>query len=335
MALAVDSVISDGGPAGSEAASGSFSFTNTAGTLLVVAISGFRNRTVSSITYNGVALTTAGARAVHGSGYYTDVFYLLSPATGAHTLAWTLSSTDGPTIACVSFTGNHASSPIGNVATDFSSGTTPSKAVTTANANSIVFSSVYTNSATLASATGSNQTLRWALVDNRYGSEGSGGSTQTTTTAGSYTSSYSTASAAWALSLVEIVAAVNIVTLDLTETLTLTDSQTGIRGVIVTLLESLSLTDSVSRSTSRSLSESISLTDSLSRTPKKVLTETITFLDTIGRGFTKVILESLTFIEDILLGYWQRRTKPTSAWTDRTEPSDTWTDRTKPPTTWS
>lgn len=206
MALALDSIGSNVGPV-AEAASGSFSFTNTAGTLLLVTVHGFRNRTVSALTYNGVALTTCGARAVAG-GYYADSFYLLSPATGSNTLAWTLSGTDGPTFGLISFTGNDISSPIGTVGTATGNSTTPSKAITTGTANSLIYSGLFTNSSTLATATGTNQTRRWALVDAVFGTEGSAGSTQTTTSAGSYTTSYSTASAEWSLSVVEVKPAV-------------------------------------------------------------------------------------------------------------------------------
>lgn len=215
MAIVIDTVVSNGGPSTSEASTGSFAVNNVAGTsLMTIAIHGFRNRTVSSVTYNGVAMTSANARAVNGAAYYTEIWYLLNPATGSHNVVWTLSGTDAPTFGVVTFTGGATSNILGNVATNTGTSASPSASITTGTANSIIFSGCYINntSASTATTTGTNQTKRWGLVDSKYGSEGSCGSTQTTTTAGSYTNSYSITSTAWTISAAEFKESATVVT---------------------------------------------------------------------------------------------------------------------------
>lgn len=128
-AVAVDSVDSSTGhQSGVGASPLTWSFTNTAGTLLVCGVSISQTNpdqqpTINSVSYNGASMTQADS-------YYTGTpilsfdsdglayFYLLSPATGSNTVSVAFTYSGSPTnrntiAGCISFTGNDTSSPIG------------------------------------------------------------------------------------------------------------------------------------------------------------------------------------------------------------------------------
>ncbi|MBP7118730.1 hypothetical protein KBA63_01480 [Candidatus Woesebacteria bacterium] len=188
MALAVDSTGSNGGPA-TEVSSGSFSLTNTAGNVMIIAMSGFRNRTVSSLTYNGVAMTHI-MTSTNSNSHKTFFYGLASPATGSNTLAWTLSGNEAPTFGWVTFTGGNTASPFGNNATSNdggSAGTAISTSITTAHNNSYIFSAYYRNGGANIMTFDGSETEVWDIQDTAYGSEGSGGSYKSFPTAGATT----------------------------------------------------------------------------------------------------------------------------------------------------
>jgi uncharacterized repeat protein (TIGR01451 family) len=96
--------------------------TTTGGTnrLLVVgvsiAIGSSNNAAVTGITYNGVALTRAGFDADNNSTERVEMWYLVAPSTGNHTVSITLTNPGGPTIGvaagAVTFTGADQNSPL-------------------------------------------------------------------------------------------------------------------------------------------------------------------------------------------------------------------------------
>jgi hypothetical protein len=91
------------------------------------------NRTVSSITYNGVGLTqVSGAQAQNGTRY-VDVWYLINPASGSNTVLVTLS---GGELNCgalaSSYTGVDQTMAIGTAAAANGNSTAPSVSVSAA-----------------------------------------------------------------------------------------------------------------------------------------------------------------------------------------------------------
>lgn len=120
-ALAVDSEMPTSAGQGSATVNTlSFSFTNTAGTLLVCGVmAGGISGTVPTInnpTYNSVSMGTPDiTKSAHQGnlGGLMAIYHLLTPATGANTFAVTTTGTVPELLAgCISFTGNDTSTPI-------------------------------------------------------------------------------------------------------------------------------------------------------------------------------------------------------------------------------
>ena len=124
-ALAIDSQESGGTAHNSTTSPLSWSFTNTAGTLLVVGvvITGNGTPTISGVTWNGTSMnpvsgasgtwcTVGGANT---SGVY--FYYLEGATTGAHTISVTFSYAGSPLDAlgaAISFTGENSGGPVAN-----------------------------------------------------------------------------------------------------------------------------------------------------------------------------------------------------------------------------
>lgn len=112
MALSVDSEMASGvAGSASNSTSLTYSFTNTAGTLLVVGVAQ-SDRTISGVTYNGVAMTQSLSVLSTNGKARSSIYYLLNPATGAHNVVVSLGGGASIVSGAISFTGNHASLPI-------------------------------------------------------------------------------------------------------------------------------------------------------------------------------------------------------------------------------
>lgn len=157
-------------------------------------------------TYNAVSMTQSATVTDASTSSRVSIFTLASPSTGANNVVTTTSASARNYGGSISMTGTD-SSPAGASNSGTGSSTTPSIAVTTGTANSWVVNAVLLNGtiATLApSATGTNQTSRFQ-VDHVAGGTSAVGSTQTTTTTGSYTSSWSLGSSVlWVSVVLEI-----------------------------------------------------------------------------------------------------------------------------------
>jgi hypothetical protein len=141
MAIAFDAA-TDGGKV-NPATSLTFSHTCTGSLgLLVVGFSGDNfggADDVSSVTYNSVAMTLAQKiTSATGGDRITYIYYLLGPATGAHNVVITCSSSHLIQGGAVSYTGVKASGQPDATTTNFSStvATTLTTSLTTANDNS-------------------------------------------------------------------------------------------------------------------------------------------------------------------------------------------------------
>lgn len=143
MAVTVDSeMVSNVAASATAVSSLTYSFSNTAGTYLAVAVlatnpNGGGAFTLSSVTYNSVAMTQYAATKedwdVHaGPGHSLQAFYTLqSPATGSKSVVFTASATVHALIsAAISVTGQATSAAEANGQINFSdSATTTSPAV--------------------------------------------------------------------------------------------------------------------------------------------------------------------------------------------------------------
>lgn len=90
--------------------------------LLFVGVSWQGATTISSVVWNGTeTLTSFGAEIEDSDGHKAQMFYRVSPTTGAHSVVVTFSgSTDGSTIGAAGFSGVDTSTPV--VASSFASG---------------------------------------------------------------------------------------------------------------------------------------------------------------------------------------------------------------------
>lgn len=97
-------------------------------------------RTVSGVTYAGVAMTEVVAPLDTGGNERHGMYYLIAPATGANNVVITLSGTTGIVGIASSYTGADQTAPIGATRTELGleTGTSYSEALTTATDNSWV-----------------------------------------------------------------------------------------------------------------------------------------------------------------------------------------------------
>lgn len=181
--------------------------TCDANTTMLVIQSGYvrvGNSPISSVTYNGTSCTL-GVKSYPGANVHAENYYLLSPPTSSSyniVVTYPDSSTFEPKNGAICFLGSETSSFTGATATGGANGTNPSSGVSiTTNAdNSIIVNVIGDN----GGMTGSNDTQQWVGLNNP-GSFDGGGSTKTTTTAGSYSMSWAGGGADnWSVAMMEI-----------------------------------------------------------------------------------------------------------------------------------
>lgn len=185
MAVAVDNVAT----LNQETNSSSVSFNKTNGTsttLLVVMVAGYASTT--SVSYNSVAMTKLVEVGPFASAY-NSIWYLQGPTAdgAAHAVALTMGSSNKFDVTAISFTGagglgafNSTNGATGN----------PTLAVTTSRANGAVIDNVFwDHSDNSTSSATAPQTIKSALA-NTGSNAAQTTSFKTTTTAGSYTMSW-------------------------------------------------------------------------------------------------------------------------------------------------
>lgn len=152
---------------GAPASPQTFSFTNTAGTILYVCvglgIGSAGTMTFGAVTYAGVAMTNVAQTSTGGgaTGGQIAWFRLLSPATGSNTvsIAFTFSGTPDEIMAgCISFTGNDLTMPEAQTGINHGSGTTASLVLAGVLAGNISIVGAGAGS----SMSGQSQTLSWS-----------------------------------------------------------------------------------------------------------------------------------------------------------------------------
>lgn len=175
----------------------SWSHTTTAGGVLVVGV-GISNqtRTFSSCTYNSVPMGQVGF-INGGDAGATAVYFLGSPASGTNTVLCTASANpDNSALGGVSVSFNGAHTSVGATST---TGVSPAASSISTNLSTTVDSSMIfafgfqNGNSTSFTVSGTNQTQQdtTGLVTGAGGYGRFSGSTQTTTSSGSYTNSWS------------------------------------------------------------------------------------------------------------------------------------------------
>jgi len=157
-----------------------------------------------AVTYDGVPMTSAGI--VHTNSRtdgFVQLFYLKAPNPGTHAVVVTLTG-GAATIEAgsVSFTGVDQTTPVRNITTNASSGTTPALTVASAPGNMVVDAMAVGCTGTITS----NQTMRWMnQVDCDTG--GGNGAQSTAAGASAVTMGYTVPSDWWGIIGMDVVAA--------------------------------------------------------------------------------------------------------------------------------
>lgn len=181
------------------------SMTLSAGSILTAQAEVNNPSVTLSATWNGSAMTEVIKVTNATTDAYVYIWKHLTPDSGTHNLVISQSGSSAVNGGGVELTG--ASDTGATNSNNQTSNNAPTVALTTTVANSVVLNIGTAgggdSSATTATATGTNQTERWQRTSGN--SRDTFVSTQTTTTAGSYTSSWSlTASFATTMLAVEI-----------------------------------------------------------------------------------------------------------------------------------
>lgn len=169
-------------------------FNNAAGNFMVVGFFYSKDATLSTITYNSVAMTVADTITMTGWVYKVSFCYLSSPSTGSNTVNATLTGTSNQAtiLQAISYSGAATSSPVDSTATTVytTSGTTQQITLNpTTSTGWLVGWFTNSNSGTISG--GTNTTLRgvtqpqWGFADTN-GTIGSGAQTLNLTTSASF-----------------------------------------------------------------------------------------------------------------------------------------------------
>jgi hypothetical protein len=120
---------------------------------------------VTGITYNSVALTRVGGVTNTSSNRSMELWRLVSPATGSHTISVSWTNSMVGVGGAQSWTGVHQTSPLGTFASGTGGGTTPSVDVSSATDEVVIDHLALENGVSTLNV-GSGQTQRWQILAN-------------------------------------------------------------------------------------------------------------------------------------------------------------------------
>lgn len=162
MAIAVDAT------SGSSGVSATLTWSHTctgSNLILFVGVSCATSRTINSVTYNSVGMTSIASVNTSG-GNTVALYYLLNPATGANNIAVTLDASGSQINSAASYTGAKQSGvPDASDTTAVASGTSVQGDVTTTLDNCWITGYFLNNSGTFSA--GSGTTLRESSAGSR------------------------------------------------------------------------------------------------------------------------------------------------------------------------
>lgn len=205
MAIAIDTVTS----AATSAASATLTVAHTCavGSVLFVGVTqdnSFSDPT--GVTYNGSAMTKVTPTA--NTPANVSIWYHTAPTTGSsQNVVVTFASSSWGTVGAISFTGVDTSYPVGISGGNHQTvaDSTPTVTVTTTVDNSWLLDTFYLNDRSRTSTAGAGQTKQWSGDTTAAEGTRGEGSTEQTTTAGSYTMSWSlSGNSTWSIVAVEI-----------------------------------------------------------------------------------------------------------------------------------
>lgn len=131
---------------------------------LLVVQTAVQGATVTSITYNGVALTHAVSEAT--GALDTEQWYLIAPPVGTYPIIVTLSAPAYVTCGAETYTQTNQSVPIGVTSTATGTDGTPTLNIVTGTDNSLVVDSLATDILPIVYFAGAGQSVNWDLTAN-------------------------------------------------------------------------------------------------------------------------------------------------------------------------
>ena len=157
--------------------------------------------TVSGVTYDSLLLTKIRSDVHPSNNAESSLWYRIAPSTGSNTVSVDLSTSEDVTIGVVSLNNVNQADPIGADNGDTGTDDTPTVDVVTTVNDSWIVDNVNTLDGPMTA--GGGQTERWNI---NQGSTRGAGSTEETTTAGSYTMSWTNTAGGkeWSISAAEI-----------------------------------------------------------------------------------------------------------------------------------
>jgi hypothetical protein len=120
----------------------------TLDTILLVIVGYSRITTqVSTLTYNGVSLTTLSSNPVQASNCGVEMWWIKAPTAGSNTIAVTMTNANATNLeACaVSYTGAYQASPVDTNTSLTGTAATVTKSITTAGRGEVIVGGYYSN----------------------------------------------------------------------------------------------------------------------------------------------------------------------------------------------
>lgn len=283
-----------------------FSSNNTAGNLIVVAISGafvggsysFSISDTQGNTYVPLSKNTSSTT----NGVRLQLFYAENIKSGPNSISYTYSGLSDVGFTAVEYSGIKTSGALDTEATPLLSST--NTATHTSNSfnpkdGSLIFAAFGDESSSPAPGTITGTGITIFQTDNtHYDSQGD----NLSATAGSQTVSFNAANASSALWAVNVACFLrgNInATQSLSETIILVDTITKVRVTVKSLLESITIVDTITRLTAKILRDVITNVDSMVRSQSRRLSEVITLVDSVKRIGNKYLSDTIIVIDRI------------------------------------
>lgn len=194
MAIAFDA--SSGGKSNTPVNSITYSHTTSGSDRLLVVCVHYAGDNFSSVTYNGVALTTALQQVVSFITY--GIYYLVAPASGTHNVVVSNTGSYSQTFisSSISFTGVDQSSPLDTTGSGTqSSSTSNTVTMTTTESNTVLVDMAFISEAGATMTPGSGQTEFYD--DSTTNGQHIASSYKIVSSSGSNTMSYSKSGSNW------------------------------------------------------------------------------------------------------------------------------------------
>ena len=264
MAIALDTS-TDGGNVSATSLTYSHTCTGSNLVLFVSVIYGTADN-VTGVTYNGVAMTQLGKQQRPGGSRFTYLYGLVNPTTGANNVVISNSASDFTEGASVSYTGVKQSGlPDAFVGQNYTAQTVYSTNITTIADDCWLTGLGYGGTV----SAGTNATLRQTMS---FGSEALFDSNSSVGTAGSKTINVNTTSSSGTTLFASFAPAGE--EFSISESLSLSETSTNLRGLVSTTNESLSLSETISalKGISFTIAESLGLVESYTYLHNKLFT---------------------------------------------------------------